>query len=139
MLSELTHFLVKSSSTFTGFSTIIVLATSLTNSTNLSFLATKSVSELISSTTPILFAESTTETTIPSAAILPDFFAAAASPFSLRISIAFSISPLASTKAFLQSIIPQAVLSRRTFTSLAVKFIFIPPKILYYKGYYLIW
>ena len=64
---------------------------------------------------------------IPSAAIRPDFFVAAARPFSLRKSIALSISPFDSVSAFLQSIIPQPVFSLKAFTSLAVNDIIIPP------------
>ena len=48
---------------------------------------------------------------------LPAFLAAAERPFSRRSSIAFSISPSVSARTFLQSIIPQPVLSRRVLTS----------------------
>jgi hypothetical protein len=56
----------------------------------------------------------------PSDAILPDFFAACKSPFSLKYTIAFSISPFVSFKAFLQSIIPAFVFSLSSFTIEAV-------------------
>ena len=98
---------------------MMVLATLLTNSTKVSFLATKSVSALTSRTTPTL--PSTMETTRPSAAMRLAFFSAAARPFSLRNSSAFSKSPFDSVRAFLQSIMPQPVCSRRFFTSAAVK------------------
>ena len=60
------------------------VATASTNSRNVSFLATKSVSEL-TSTIAASFASSDTATaTSPSAAIRPAFFAAFARPFSLK-------------------------------------------------------
>jgi hypothetical protein len=45
----------------------------------------------------------------------------AAKPFSRRYSMALSMSPSEAARAFLQSIIPTPVLSRRVFTSAAVK------------------
>src|SRR5574344_1977091 len=51
----------------------------------------------------------------------PAFLAALARPFSRSHSTALSISPSHSTSAFLQSIIPTLVISRRVFTSAAVK------------------
>src|SRR5438105_15389031 len=53
---------------------------------------------------------------MPSAAMRVAFFWAEARPFFLRMVIASSISPFASTRAFLQSIIPAPVFSRRSFT-----------------------
>src|SRR5436305_12803809 len=55
----------------------------------------------------------------PSDAVRAPRFAACAWPFTRRISIALSTSPLASTSAPLQSIIPAPVRSRSSFTSLA--------------------
>ena len=91
-----------------------------TNSMNSSFLATKSVSELTSTTAAVLPSSERAILTRPIAAILPAFLAAFDSPFSLRISTALLRSPSASTKAFLQSIIPAPVISRSSFTSDAV-------------------
>jgi hypothetical protein len=66
----------------------ICLTTLATNVWNFSFLATKSVSEFTS--TIAAFPSSTNVATTPSAAILPDFFTAVASPFFLNTSIAAS-------------------------------------------------
>ena len=82
-------------------------ATPATNSLYWSPFATKSVSQLTSTNTAVL--PSTFAETIPSAAILEDFLAAVAIPFSLNRSIAFSISPLVSVSAFLQSNTPAPV------------------------------
>ena len=98
---------------------MIVLATSSTNSINLSVLAAKSVSTLISTTTPTFLASSIFVYTRPSAAILPDFLAAFARPFSRRFLIAASTSPFVSSSALLQSIIPQFVSSFNCFTACA--------------------
>ena len=103
-----------------GFSSATIFARSATNVLKSAFLATKSVSELTSIRAPTEPSSVTYASTRPSAAILPAFFSAAARPFSLRYSTAFSISPLDSVRAFLQSIIPQPVLSLKSFTSLAV-------------------
>ena len=89
-----------------------------TSSRNLSLFAQKSVSQLISTITP--FVPLTLAFTIPSAAILPAFLAAFARPFSRRILTASSLLPSASTRALLQSIMPQPVISRSSLTSLAV-------------------
>src|SRR5512143_2426110 len=56
---------------------------------------------------------------MPSDATRADFFAAAESPFFLRMSTAFSKSPPASSRAFLASIMPTPVFSRKSFTVLA--------------------
>src|ERR1700722_9227936 len=58
----------------------------------------------------------------PSAAIRPAFLAAFASPFLRSQSTAVSRSPPLSPSATLQSIIPAPVLSRSSFTMLAVMF-----------------
>ena len=58
---------------------------------------------------PFFLSAETAANTNPSAATLPDFLAALAIPFSLSQSIAFSISPPFSSKAFLQSSIPASL------------------------------
>ena len=60
--------------------------------------------------------------TRPSAVTRPAFLAAAERPFLRSQSTAASRSPPVSPSAFLQSIIPAPVLSRRSFTMLAVMF-----------------
>ncbi|CSC79480.1 Uncharacterised protein [Vibrio cholerae] len=57
---------------------------------------------------------------VPSAAMLPAFLAALAAPLLRMFSIASSMSPLVSTRAFLHSIIPAPVRSRSSFTRAAV-------------------
>jgi len=98
----------------------ICLAKSSTKFTKSAFTATKSVSQFTSTIEATFPSSETYVLTNPSEAILPDFLAAAANPFSLNISIAFSESPPASFKAFLQSIIPAPVLSLSSFTICAV-------------------
>ena len=95
-------------------------ATSATYVWNFSFLATKSVSALTSTITAFFSSAATAVATMPSAAIRPAFLAAPASPFSLRNSTAFSISPSVAARAFLQSIIPAPVISLNSFTIAAV-------------------
>jgi hypothetical protein len=80
-----------------------------TPSLNLSFEATKSVSELTSNTTALLSFEAAIET--PSAATLPAFLAAFAIPFSLSHCTAASMSSFVASSAFLTSIIPAPVIS----------------------------
>ena len=58
---------------------------------------------------------------MPSAATRPAFFTEAAMPFSRSHSTALSMSPSVATRAFLQSIMPTPVISRRFFTSVALK------------------
>ena len=83
-----------------------------------SLRATKSVSELTSTTTPLV---AFTDIPIrPSAAMRPAFLAALASPFLRRRSTAASISPLVSPSAPLQSIMPAPVRSRSSLTICAV-------------------
>src|SRR5437867_5302060 len=65
--------------------------------------------------------------TCPSAAILPAFLAARASPFLRRTLIASSVLPLASASAALHSIIPAPVISRSSLTCAAVISIFESP------------
>ena len=119
---------MKASISSTSFSRAIFarLSTKVMNS---SFLATKSVSEFTSTMAAALPSAADAIFTRPIAAILPAFFAALARPFSLRSSTALSISPSVSTSAFLQSIIPAPVISRSSFTILAVTAIFVPPDI----------
>ena len=83
----------KASSTLAGFAARIAFVTSSTNLMNLSFDETKSVSELISTNAAVL--PENAYSAKPSAAIRPLFLAAFATPFSLKISIAFSTSPSA--------------------------------------------
>src|ERR1700677_5366734 len=52
----------------------------------------------------------------PSLASRPAFFEAVAAPFLRRMVSAWARSPLASTRAFLQSIMPALVISRSFFT-----------------------
>ena len=66
------------------------------------------------------FVKAVVNQAIPSAAIRPAFLTALASPFFLKNSIAASISPFVSLRAFLQSIIPAPVISLNSFTILAV-------------------
>ncbi|MPM24889.1 hypothetical protein SDC9_71377 [bioreactor metagenome] len=120
------YFCATNSSTVLTFDKATILATFSTRALNSSFAATKSVSQLTSTTEPNFISSEMYVVTIPSAAILPAFLAAAASPFSLNTSIALSMSPLVSLRAFLQSIIPAPVLSLSSLTIPAV-IIFIPP------------
>ena len=93
-------------------------ATLSTNAWKLSLRATKSVSAFTSTIAATCGPEATP--TSPSAATRPDFFAAAARPFLRSQSIACSTSPPVSPSAFLQSIMPAPVFSRRSFTRAAV-------------------
>ena len=104
-------------------------ATSLTKFWKSSFLATRSVSEFTSTILAVLPSSLTLIFTAPSAAILPAFLLAAASPFSLKYTMAFSMSPAVSTNAFLQSIMPTPVFSLSSLISLVVIAIIISPYI----------
>ena len=95
-----------------------ILATASTKAWNVSLRATKSVSAFTSTIAARLGADATP--TSPSAATRPDFFAAAAKPFLRSQSTAASMSPSVSVSAFLQSIMPAPVFSRRSFTRAAV-------------------
>src|SRR5580704_7105844 len=90
----------------------------LTRPWNRSLRATKSVSELTSTTTPLV--APTAAPIRPSAATRPAFLAALASPFLRRWSTAFSMSPSVSASADLQSIMPAPVRSRSSLTIGAV-------------------
>ena len=116
---------VNASSTLVALALIKVLQVLSNNSKNCSFLATKSVSELISTTIALL--PSITTFDKPSAAILSAFLAALEIPFCLNQSIAFAISPSVSVKAFLQSIIPAPVFSLNSLTNAAVIITMLPP------------
>ena len=70
---------------------------------------------------------------IPSAAILLAFFSALACPRFLRYSTAASISPLVSVRAFLQSIIPEPVISLNCLTCFAVIAIILTSLIILYQ------
>ena len=80
--------------------------------------ATKSVSAFTSTMAAARSAVATP--TRPSAATRPDFLAAADRPFLRSQSTAASTSPLLSVSAFLQSIMPAPVFSRRSRTIAAV-------------------
>ena len=88
--------------------------TVFTKAMKFSSLAAKSVSQLTSTITPV--APSTFILSKPSDAIRPAFFAAFMPLDLRRFSIAASISPSESTRAFLQSIMPRPVLSLSSFT-----------------------
>ena len=94
------------------------LEISATMAWNFSFRATKSVSELTSTTAPVV--PSTATATRPSAATREDFLAALARPLARSQSTAASMSPLVAASAALQSIMPTPVFSRRSFTIAAV-------------------
>src|SRR5437016_5650771 len=85
-----------------------------------SFFATKSVSQLISTSTPTREPGRTCWAMTPSLASRPAFLAAVATPFLRRMSTAAGKSPFASTSAFLQSIKPALVISRSFPTAVAV-------------------
>src|SRR5712691_3285491 len=65
--------------------------------------------------------------TDPSLVTLAAFFAATEAPFLRRITTACSMSPLASVRACLQSIIGAPVFSRRSFTCVAEIFTVVVP------------
>ncbi|MCY1220229.1 hypothetical protein D9M72_322350 [compost metagenome] len=93
---------------------------SLAKVTKASFLPTKSVSQFKVIIAPLVLSALTKETAAPSVDSRSERFAATFCPFFLRFSIALSKSPSASTKAFLQSIIPAPVICLNLFTSAAV-------------------
>mmetsp|Transcript_75356 Transcript_75356/g.209396 ORF Transcript_75356/g.209396 Transcript_75356/m.209396 type:complete len:499 (+) Transcript_75356:326-1822(+) len=104
-----------------GFAAICI-ATSEANSLKISLFATKSVSEFTSAITPILLLKCTYEAMPPSTATLPAFLSAFAMPFFFNQSIALSMSPPHSFKAFWQSKIPARDRSRNAFTIAPVTF-----------------
>ncbi|MNE39295.1 hypothetical protein D3C80_1332400 [compost metagenome] len=93
---------------------------SLAKVTKASFLPTKSVSQFKVMIAPLVLSALIKETAAPSEDSRSERLAATFCPFSLRICIALSKSPSASTKAFLQSIIPAPVDCLNLFTSAAV-------------------
>lgn len=110
--------MLKASSVLVTSDALIICPTLSSKAKNLSFLATKSVSEFNSNNTQSF--PSITYEQSPSAATLEAFFSAFAIPFSRNQTIAFSISQSQASRAFLQSIIPAIVLSRNSFTSCGV-------------------
>src|SRR5437763_4473494 len=112
------HVSLPSSSTELALLRRITFATSAAKLRKPSVRATKSVSQLTSTSTPTL--PSTTEVTIPSAVMRPAFLLAVARPFLRRMVRASSMSPLASTSAALTSIMPAPVCSRSSLTIFAV-------------------
>ena len=119
-VSSLAHFSAIKLSMSAAEEARACAATSATYAWNVAFFATKSVSALTSTTTAVFSSAVSNVSTIPSAAIRPAFLAAPASPFSLKNSTAFSISPSVAARAFLQSIIPAPVISLNSFTIPAV-------------------
>ena len=103
-------------STSAGLALAMCLATLLQKLMKLSVLATKSVSQLTSTMTPTVPSSEMYWATTPSAAMRLAFLAAWLRPFSRSHSMAFSISPSLSTRAFLQSIMPALVRSRSSLT-----------------------
>mmetsp|Transcript_2275 Transcript_2275/g.5688 ORF Transcript_2275/g.5688 Transcript_2275/m.5688 type:complete len:252 (-) Transcript_2275:5-760(-) len=95
------------------------MAMAFASSWNSGRLATKSVSQLTSTITPSFEPVWMYVSMIPSLAARPAFLSAEARPFWRSISVALSMSPSCSSSAFLQSIIPAPVMSRRVFTVLA--------------------
>ena len=93
------------------------VATPSTSRWKESLRATKSVSELSSTTTASV--PSAAMPIRPSAAVRPDFLSALEMPLARSQSIAASMSPFVSESAFLQSIMPAPVLSRSSFTCAA--------------------
>mmetsp|Transcript_80602 Transcript_80602/g.209500 ORF Transcript_80602/g.209500 Transcript_80602/m.209500 type:complete len:329 (-) Transcript_80602:874-1860(-) len=94
----------------------ICMATSLANSLKMALIATKSVSLLTSTKTPILLLKWMYEAMAPSTERLPAFLSALAMPFFFSHSIALSMSPSHSAKAFLESKMPAPERSRSSFT-----------------------
>ena len=107
-------------STSVGAAASAAAATSWANVWNSSPLATKSVSLLTSAIATAAPSGDVSRVTTPSAATRPARLSALAAP-DLRInSTATSMSPPASTSAFLQSIMPAPVRSRSSRTSAAL-------------------
>jgi hypothetical protein len=73
---------------------------------------------------------------MPSAAMREAFLAEAAMPFSRSHSIALSISPSEAVRAFLQSIMPAPVISRRFFNICSSKshFLFLQDSVFSFEG-----
>src|SRR5215471_9084185 len=109
--------LIASTSVPTSIATWAII---FTRPWNRSLRATKSVSELTSTTAPLVPAR--TAPIRPSAATRPAFLAAFASPFLRSQSTPASMSPPVSFNAALQSIMPAPVFSRSSLTISAVIF-----------------
>mmetsp|Transcript_24284 Transcript_24284/g.78357 ORF Transcript_24284/g.78357 Transcript_24284/m.78357 type:complete len:326 (-) Transcript_24284:82-1059(-) len=97
----------------------ICMASDFASSWNSGRLATKSVSQFTSTMMPSFAPVWMYVSMMPSLVARPDFFSADARPFFRRDSVAASMSPSLSISAFLQSIMPAPVASRRVFTVLA--------------------
>src|SRR3954470_14100606 len=104
-----------SASTSAGFWVSTTSRSRSASFTKSAFLATKSVSQSSSSSAPSLL--TTTPLVVERSRRLPTSLA----PLIRRNSTALSYSPSASVSAFLQSIMPAPVASRRRLTSAAVK------------------
>jgi hypothetical protein len=91
----------KSSSLFAGFCENTVCSTESARLIKSALLATKSVSQLISTIIPVFLSSDIFIKTKPSLADFSALLAATAAPFFLRISMAFSKSPSDSMRAFL--------------------------------------
>src|SRR3954454_18940178 len=102
-------------STSAGFCSMAISSRRWASATNSAFLATKSVSQSSSSSAPPLL--TTTPLVVERSRRLPTSLA----PLMRSSSIALSYSPSASVRAFLASIMPAPVASRRRLTSAAVK------------------
>ena len=103
-----------------GWLSSVSLATSLQKFWKSSPLETKSVSQLTSTMATFLLSSLAWMEIRPSAAVRPAFLSALARPVLRMCSIAASMSPSHSTSAFLHSIMPAPVRSRRSFTIAAV-------------------
>mmetsp|Transcript_75777 Transcript_75777/g.235077 ORF Transcript_75777/g.235077 Transcript_75777/m.235077 type:complete len:537 (-) Transcript_75777:251-1861(-) len=97
----------------------ICIATSLANSWKMALLATKSVSLFTSTMTPSLLLKCTYDAMPPSTETLPAFLSALAMPLFRSQSMALSMSPSVSLRAFWQSRMPARERSRSSFTALA--------------------
>ena len=97
-------------------------------------LATKSVSQLTSTITPVRPPSTMWDPMAPSEAARLAFLAAAARPFLRSTSRAFAMSPVASTSAALQSIMPAPVSSRSWRTTSAVMLMVLLPAFIESSG-----
>mmetsp|Transcript_26692 Transcript_26692/g.79292 ORF Transcript_26692/g.79292 Transcript_26692/m.79292 type:complete len:250 (-) Transcript_26692:3-752(-) len=105
--------------TWTSGDAAMIIPSSLTRLWNFSLAATKSVSQLTSSSTPRRAPGWMYCTIAPSAATRPAFLSAPERPFLRSQSIAAVSSPAHSPSAFLQSIMPAPVFWRSALTILA--------------------
>jgi hypothetical protein len=107
-----------SAATSPGFCSATSLAHEVANARNESFFDTKSVSQLISTSAPVV--PSTAAATTPSAVMRAAALPALLPSLTRRISSARLMSPSASVRAFLHSIIGASVFARSSPTMLAV-------------------